>query len=104
MPFINGRFYMSPAYGRAIEKAREAEAPSQSDDSIERAQPNGDGHWVTINHHHVLIDGDRNQTASRPRKRMSLSTQGLNFIKRHEGFRGSVIRTVPDIPRSVTGT
>jgi hypothetical protein len=24
MPFINGKFYMNPAYGRAIERARRA--------------------------------------------------------------------------------
>lgn len=94
MPFINGKFYMNPAYDRAVEDARDAEAPSQSDDSIKRAQPDGDGHWVTINHHHVLIDADRGQTASRPRERMSLSPRGLDFIKRHERFRG---QPYPDI-------
>jgi hypothetical protein len=26
MPFINGRFYMNPAYGRAAERARGSEA------------------------------------------------------------------------------
>ncbi|HEV2298321.1 MAG TPA: hypothetical protein VGR72_07375 [Candidatus Acidoferrales bacterium] len=27
MPFINGRFYANPAYGRALERARQADAP-----------------------------------------------------------------------------
>ncbi len=86
---------MNPAYGRAIEDARGAEASSQLGDSeIERVQQNGGGHWVTINHRHVLVDGDRNQTASRPRNRMSLSTQGLDFIKSHERFSR---RVYPDI-------
>ena len=77
---------MNPAYGRAVENARGDKTPSQSGDSTERTQPKGDGHWVTVNHRHILIDEDRNQTASRPRKRMSLSPQGLDFIKKHERF------------------
>lgn len=46
---------MSPAYGRAVELAREAEAKGASETSK-------DAHWVTINHRHVLIQapqGDR---------------------------------------------
>lgn len=45
MPFVNGKFYMNPAYGRAIENARASESTD------------GDqgGHWVTIDGHHVLI-------------------------------------------------
>jgi rare lipoprotein A (peptidoglycan hydrolase) len=46
MPLINGRFYMNPTYGRAVERAREA-ATSSSEGPGE--------HWVTINGHHVLI-------------------------------------------------
>src|ERR1700683_5326452 len=38
MPFINGKFYVNPAYGRAIEKAR-ANEPTDGDRG---------GHWVTI--------------------------------------------------------
>lgn len=57
MPFVNGKFYMNPAYGRAVEGARDSEgSPGQSD-------RNGQGdHWVTINGNHVLI----HETASRP--------------------------------------
>ena len=29
MPFINGRFYMNPAYGRALERARADEEPTR---------------------------------------------------------------------------
>jgi hypothetical protein len=45
VPFINGKFYMNPAYGRSLEDARASEATG------------GDhgGHWVTINGRHVLI-------------------------------------------------
>lgn len=47
MPFVNGRFYMNPGYGRNVERARAAEAIS------ERQEPNS--HWVTIHGRHVLI-------------------------------------------------
>jgi hypothetical protein len=45
MSFINGKFYMNPAYGRAIENAR-------ANESTDGGQG---GHWVTIDNHHVLI-------------------------------------------------
>jgi hypothetical protein len=47
VPWVNGRFYANPAYGRAVERARAVEGT-----------PNGQGsgaHWVTINGRHVLI-------------------------------------------------
>jgi rare lipoprotein A (peptidoglycan hydrolase) len=46
MPFINGKFYMNPAYGRAVERARDAEGGLPEDEG---------GHWVTINGRHLLI-------------------------------------------------
>ncbi len=42
MPFVNGRFYMNPAYGRAVEQTRGTQQ-----------EPNA--HWVTIDGRHVLI-------------------------------------------------
>jgi hypothetical protein len=75
MPFINGKFYMNPAYGRAIERARKAGgiwseerpefagAPLQkqnfsNEGSPSNAQQQSSGdHWVTINGRHVLIQG-----------------------------------------------
>jgi hypothetical protein len=50
MPFINGRFHINPAYGRAIERARAAES-----DADHPEFGSTDAHCVTINHHHVLI-------------------------------------------------
>jgi hypothetical protein len=50
MPFINGRFYMNPAYGQAVENARAAEGTSNQH---EPQDPNA--HWVTLDGHHVLI-------------------------------------------------
>lgn len=60
MPFVNGKFYMNPAYGRAVEGARDAESsPGQPD-------RNGRGdHWVTINGHHVLIHEAHGREARR---------------------------------------
>jgi hypothetical protein len=51
MPFIGGRFYMNPAYGRAVERARNASAHPTNP----RADEGPDAHWVTIDHRHVLI-------------------------------------------------
>ncbi len=50
MPFINGRFYMNPAYGRAVEQARTAAATSHPH---QPQDPNA--HWVTMDGRHVLI-------------------------------------------------
>jgi rare lipoprotein A (peptidoglycan hydrolase) len=51
MPRINGRYYINPAYGRALERARAAGDPP------DRQEPLGDSdtHWVTIDGRHVLI-------------------------------------------------
>jgi len=49
MPFVNGRFYLNPAHGRSVERARAAEM-HQTGPSDEHAE-----HWVTINGRHVLI-------------------------------------------------
>lgn len=61
MPFINGEFYINPAYGYAIENARLSEA-SRSEDVARQGQDSGqgeNGHWVTINGQHVLVDESR---------------------------------------------
>ena len=52
MPFVNGRFYINPAYGRALEAARAAEAASQRHDTDPQELA---AHWVTIDGRHVLI-------------------------------------------------
>lgn len=52
MPFINGRFYMNPAYGRAAERARGSETMPERDNPGKEGA--GD-HWVTIDGRHVLI-------------------------------------------------
>ena len=62
MPFINGRFYMNPAYGQAVENARAAEAASNQS-GPQQQDPNA--HWVTMDGRHVLI---RQTQARRPRQ------------------------------------
>ena len=68
MPFINGRFYINPAYGRVLERARAAEADSRHAEPkgqqdrvplfvLANSEPEQDAHWVTINGQHVLIHG-----------------------------------------------
>ena len=52
MPFINGRFYMNPAYGRSVDQARAAEAASNQP-GPQQQDPNA--HWVTMDGRHVLI-------------------------------------------------
>jgi hypothetical protein len=54
MPFVNGKFYMNPAYGRALEAARASEAASSQHDP---QQQESGAHWVTIHGRHVLIQG-----------------------------------------------
>lgn len=55
MPFINGKFYVNPSYGRALEAARLAGLTPPQNDSTERDQQDQGGHWVTIDHRHVFI-------------------------------------------------
>lgn len=58
MPVINGKFYMNPAFGRAIEAARAAE--SASNPRNRRQDPNI--HWVTIDHRHIPISESQGQS------------------------------------------
>lgn len=48
MPFVNGKYYMNPAYGRGVENARESKSVEDHDDDLA-------SHWVTIEGRHVLI-------------------------------------------------
>jgi hypothetical protein len=56
-PIINGKFYMNPAQGRGVERARIAQDLESADSgSAEQSQT---GHWVTINGRHVQINGEQ---------------------------------------------
>lgn len=58
MPFINSRFYLNPTYGRALERARATEPTPRN--QVSRGT---EGHWVTIDHRHVLIHEPVGQNA-----------------------------------------
>ena len=82
---------MNPAQGRAIERAR---------DQQHLDLPDASSHWVTIHGHHVLIREPQTGPAQqKPRRRMSLSSNGLDFIKRHEDYSG---RLYPDSAGNLT--
>ena len=68
MPFINGKFYMNPAYGRALEDARASEEASRHSDSGQRGPGS---HWVTINGDHVLIQGTQSSGTQKHTKQFS---------------------------------
>lgn len=79
MPVINGRFYMNPGYGRALERAwlREEGAENDEPEVVSAAETDGaDGHWVTIDHRHVLIH-DHAQTAAHAREPIKVSVSVL---------------------------
>ncbi len=72
MPFINGKFYMNPAYGRAVEHLRlrgatPIKGAAQQAEVREDGDP--DGRWVTIDGNHVLIQGaQRHRVGTQTRK------------------------------------
>ena len=85
MPFVNGRFYANPAFGRNVERARAAEAISQRQES---SRQESNSHWVTIHGRHVLIKeapkAERDKIAGIAGK-YSGSTQ-WGFAKRKDNF------------------
>lgn len=112
MPFINGRYYINPAYGRALERNRAAEAARHSaskhnhplhrypdglhwDPAISGLEPTAgnerdpqhrdeNGHWVTIDHRHVWIDETRDKIVRTARKHNG-STDWA-FAKKKDNF------------------
>lgn len=82
MPFLNGRFYINPAHGRALEAARVAN-PTQANPSHEDTDRNA-GHWVTIKGRHVFID-DFHQKIAKIAKKYQGSTDWA-YGKRKDNF------------------
>ncbi len=96
MPFINGRFYANPLLGRAIERARVAEADqiwseeyseSERQGYLKQApqpphhqerspQQSSDGHWVTINHRRVLLREPQQQSVQSARQQVDNEKAG----------------------------
>ena len=64
MPYINGRFYINPAYGRAVEAARAAAAARDAAPNHDQERQQQGGHWVTIDDRHVFIH--ERQVKSKP--------------------------------------
>ena len=69
MPFINGKFYMNPAYGRALENARASEAASSQRDP---RQKESGTHWVRIDGRHVLSQETQDTKAQQANQNQSV--------------------------------
>src|SRR5208282_5013185 len=81
MPFINGRFYMNPAYGRAVEHARSTRV--ESDHEVSQRQP--DAHWVTIDGRHALISETPTGKAQENQQDQKQQSQPQPKAKRFSG-------------------
>lgn len=61
MPFVNGKFYINPSIGRVLERneKRAVIVNFAHGRTLQESAPQADsnGHWVTINGRHVLIEG-----------------------------------------------
>ncbi len=79
MPIINGRFYIDPAYGRAVERARIAQAEPKAIPGNREQEQEGRGHWVTISGRHVLIhEAQAGRTSRSARDRIAAIAQKYN--------------------------
>ena len=83
MPFINGRFHINPAQGRAVEAARAANAAAKARPGQEDGDGNA-GHWVTIHGRHVFIEDSRQKIAKIARKYRGSTNWA--FGKRKDNF------------------
>ncbi|MGH9738709.1 MAG: hypothetical protein ACRD4X_08990 [Candidatus Acidiferrales bacterium] len=103
MPFIDGKFYMNPALGRAIEQARAAgsgkvwpEIPVGTRESFAGRAYNGeivpgspinaegdDNHWVTIDHQHVLIHESQHGRAQQQPKAPQLLDRDRSYLDKY---------------------
>jgi len=96
MPIINGRFYINPAQGRAVERARTAQAARNAAPRLREQDQERSGHWVTINGRHVLIDAAQAGRARRggrsARHRVAATARKYNgskewaYAKRKDDF------------------
>ena len=51
MPMIRGRYYANPAYGEAMERAREAGSPPAGEDAGEAERAQSGAHHIYIERH-----------------------------------------------------
>lgn len=107
MPFINGKFYMNPAYGRAIERARKANGIwSEQFPKFAESAVRGEDVWndgspgdaqqqssvadsVTIDGRHVLIDETRGLQS--PHGNQEHAKGHFNQADRRPGSKGARI-------------
>ena len=82
MPFVNGKFYMNPSNGRAVERARGGEAAPGQD---RRGQQQSDTHWVTINGRHVLLSETPDGKAQHNQQDQKQQSQPQRKEKRFSG-------------------
>lgn len=77
---------MNPAYGRSVELARVAELRR---DRAHAADNDADAHWVTIDHHHILIHEQQRGTPGSDREgsRANLDRRRriAEIAKKHDG-------------------
>lgn len=102
VPFIKGRFYINPAAGWAIERARASEPSNHERTSSE----SGDAHWVTINHRHVLIDEGQSAHSARHHHRPkahSLSPREKIFLDKYYEPEISMAKAYGVDPKLVLG-
>lgn len=84
MPFINGRHYINPAHGRALERARSAESERDAAASQrEQNAPAPGDHWVTIDHRHVLIQAAHAGGAQRHTAAPRLSARDKAYLDKY---------------------
>lgn len=88
VPYINGKFYMNPAYGRAVETARDAEGASNR---FEPQKQGSDAHWVTIGGRHVLIQESQGGRAPRVNQRQPDRRRNIQFPSSESERRLAVI-------------
>lgn len=77
MPIINnGKFYINPAHGRALERARIVQAARNAVPGHREQEQEQSGHWVTINGRHVLMDeAQAERTARSARDRIAATAK-----------------------------
>jgi hypothetical protein len=93
MPFINGRYYMNPAHGNAVERARYTKINAPAPQA--HGQTSG-AHWVTINDRHILIrDRAGVRTASDETTKLNKIYNEISGLRPKEG-----VTTADDLNRA----
>jgi hypothetical protein len=112
MPFINGRFYMNPAYGRALERARDEENKdlfaSRLLPMMEGPEAGPDGEWdedwsAEARHpqgQYVLMQASQHGRAARPARGRGTDQSLANIVYNETGSLRADPRAKPGAPGS----